>query len=137
MVVENAVHPKCTREDAETVWGDSPKQELMKPYHMQPCRPSSQRPRMLEAKLRVVPQIHTSMSLTLMLSSSMFTGVRRVLNLQKSTSTMKLLRKPNVMMRPKKTESAMKPALESVSTGESLQSSSRNENGESTLPFRL
>jgi len=36
----------------------------MKPYQLQPPRPSSHFPRMLEAKLRVVPNKHTSMSPT-------------------------------------------------------------------------
>lgn len=85
----------------------------MKPYHMQPVLPSSQRPRTLDAKLRLVPHTHTSMSLTLMFSSSMFTGVLSVLNLQKSTKTTKLFKKPKIIIKPKKTESATKPAGES------------------------
>ncbi len=114
-----------------------PKQELMKPYHMQPCLPSSHRPRTLDAKLRVVPNKHTSMSLTLMLRSSMLTGVLSVLNLQKRTKTTKLLRKPKVMMNPRNTDRAMKPARESVSTGESLQSPSRRVNRSSSLMLKL
>lgn len=114
-----------------------PKQELIKPYHMQPRRPSSHRPRTLDAKLRVVPNIHTSMSLTLMLRSSTLTGVLSVLNLQKRTNTIKLLKKPKVMMNPRNTDRTMKPARESVFTGESLQSSSRRVNRSSSLMLKL
>lgn len=103
----------------------SPKQELMKPYHMQPVLPSSQRPRTLDAKLMVVPHKHTSMSLTLMFSRSRFTGVLSFLNLQKSTKTTKLFKKPKVIIKPKKTESATKPGVESFGTGDSLESTSR------------
>lgn len=99
-----------------TLLGFSPKQELMKPYHMQPVLPSSQRPRTLDAKLRLVPHTHTSMSLTLMFSSSMFTGVLSGLNLQKSTKTTKLFKKPKIIIKPKKTESATKPSGESFCT---------------------
>lgn len=107
----------------------------MKPYHMHPRRPSSHRPRTLDAKLRLVPNKHTSMSLTLMFNKSMFTGVRSVLNLQKRTRTMKLFKKPKVMMNPSTTDSAMNPARESVSTGESRQSSYGKVKGSSPLVF--
>lgn len=85
----------------------------MKPYQLQPLRPSSHFPRILEAKLRVVPNKHTSMSLTLMFSNIMFTGVRSFLNLQNRRSTMKLFRKPKIMMKPSTTESTTKPVGES------------------------
>lgn len=58
------------------------------------------------------------MSLTLMFSRSMFTGVLSFLNLQKSTKTTKLFKKPKVIIKPKKTESATKPAGESFGTEE-------------------
>lgn len=103
-----------------------PKQELMKPYQLQPLRPSSHFPRMLEAKLRVVPNKHTSMSLTLMFSSSMFTGVRSFLNLQNSSNTMKLFRKPKVMMKPSTTDSTTKPAGESFAEPAGASSKSRS-----------
>lgn len=103
-----------------------PKQELMKPYQLQPLRPSSHLPRTLEAKLSVVPNTHTSMSLTLMFSSSMFTGVRSFLNLQNKSSTMKLLRKPKVMMKPSTTDSTTKPVGESFPLPAGASTSSRS-----------
>lgn len=115
----------------------SPKQELMKPYHMQPVLPSSQRPHTLDAKLRLVPHTHTSMSLTLMFSRSMFTGVLSFLNLQKSTKTTKLFRKPKVIIKPKKTESAAKPAGESFGPGESPESAARDVCRSGSLMLKL
>lgn len=115
----------------------SPKHELMKPYHMQPDLPSSQRPRALDAKLRVVPHTHTSMSLTLMFSRSMFTGVLSFLNLQKSTNTMKLFKKPKIIIKPKKTESTTKPAGESFCPGESLELVSRKVSRSVSLMLKL
>ena len=94
---------------------NSPKQELTKPYQLQPMRPSSHRPLMLDAKLSVVPNTHTSMSLTLMFNKSMFTGVRSVLNLQNSSSTTKLFTKPKVMMKPRATDSTPNPVGDSIS----------------------
>lgn len=76
----------------------------MKPYHKHPSRPNSHRERRLDAKLRVVPHAQTNMSLTLMLSSSMLMGVRSVLNLQNRTSTSRLLKKPDTMMEPRKSD---------------------------------
>lgn len=107
----------------------------MKPYHMHPRRPSSHRPPTLDAKLRLVPNTHTSMSLTLMFNKSKFTGVRSVLNLQKRTKTIKLFKKPKVMMNPSTTDSAMNPDRDSVSTGESRHSSYGKVNGSSPLVF--
>lgn len=98
----------------------------MKPYQLQPLRPSSHLPRMLDAKLRVVPNKHTSMSLTLMFSNSMFTGVRSFLNLQNNSSTIKLLRKPKVMMKPSTTDSTTKPVGESFALPAGASSSSRS-----------
>lgn len=103
-----------------------PKQELMKPYQLQPPRPSSHFPRMLEAKLSVVPNKQTSMSLMLMFSSSMFTGVRSFLNLQNSSSTTKLFTKPKVMMKPRTTESTTKPAGESFAAPADASPGSRS-----------
>lgn len=103
-----------------------PKQELMKPYQLQPLRPSSHFPRMLDAKLRVVPNKHTSMSLTLMFSNIMFTGVRSFLNLQNRRSTMKLLRKPKVMMKPNTTDNTTKPVGESFPLSAGMSTSSRS-----------
>lgn len=98
----------------------------MKPYQLQPLRPSSHLPRMLDAKLRVVPNKHTSMSLTLMFSNSMFTGVRSFLNLQNSSSTIKLLRKPKVIMKPRTTDSTTKPAGDSFPLPAGASPSSRS-----------
>lgn len=103
-----------------------PKQELIKPYQLQPLRPSSHLPRILEAKLSVVPNTHTSMSLTLMFSSSMFTGVRSFLNLQNRSSTMKLLRKPKVIMKPSTTDNTTKPVGESFPLPAGASTSSRS-----------
>ena len=92
----------------------SPKQELTKPYQLHPMRPTSHRPLMLDAKLSVVPNTHTNMSLTLMFNRSMFTGVRSVLNLQNSSSTTKLFTKPKVMMKPRATDSTTNPVGDSI-----------------------
>lgn len=115
----------------------SPKHELIKPYHMQPVLPSSQRPRTLDAKLRVVPHTHTSMSLTLMFSRRMFTGVLSFLNLQKSIKTTKLFKNPKIIIKPKKTESTTKPAGESFGTGDSLELTSRRGNRSLLLMLKL
>ncbi len=115
----------------------SPKHELTKPYHMHPCFPTSHLPRILAAKLSVVPNRQTSMSLTLMLSRSMFTGVRRVLNLQNRTSTTKLFRIPNTRIDPKITATTLCPVRDSFSAGVSLQSSSSAGSKSSSVPFEV
>lgn len=67
---------------------------------------------MLDAKLNVVPEMQTSMSLALIFKSSMFTGLRNVLNLQKRMRTIKLFKKPKINMKPRKTATTVCPVLE-------------------------
>ena len=134
---------KMSKQPTCTVWYPTvfkinlPKQELTKPYHIQPCLPYNQRAWILDAKLRVVPQTHTSMSLTLILRSSMLTGVRKVLNLQNRINTIRLLRKPNIIIDPRNTETTVCPVRDSLSAGVSFHSWSRNDSGSSLLEFEL
>lgn len=111
----------------------SPKQELMKPYQLHPCFPRNHLPFILAAKLSVVPHKHTSMSLTLIFNSSIFTGVRSFLNLQKSINTTKLLRKPKTIMMPRTTARTMNPVGDSICEGGISLKLSRNESSSLTL----
>lgn len=72
---------------------------------------------MLDAKLRVVPEMHTNMSLMLMFRRSMLTGLRRVLNLQKRMRTIKLFKKPKTKINPRKTAATVCPLRESPAFG--------------------
>lgn len=72
---------------------------------------------MLDAKLRVVPEMHTNMSLILMFRRSMLTGLRRVLNLQKRMRTIKLFKKPKNKINPRKTATTVCPFRESPARG--------------------
>lgn len=56
--------------------------------------------------------MQTSMSLRLMFSSSIFTGLRRALNLQKRMRTIKLFPKPKTSIIPRKTATMVCPLLE-------------------------
>ena len=90
---------------------------MTKPYHLQPCSPPIHLPWMLDAKLRVVPEMHTNMSLILMFRRSMLTGLRRVLNLQKRMRTIKLFRKPKNKINPRKTATTVCPFRDSPALG--------------------
>lgn len=87
----------------------SPKNALTNPYQTHPARPISHRPWVLAAKLNGVPSTLTSRSLAEMLTSRRFIGVRSTRYRQNSASTRKLLRNPNVPMKPRHTATTRCP----------------------------
>lgn len=93
---------------------------MTKPYHLQPCSPPIHLPWMLDAKLRVVPETHTNMSLILMFKRSILTGLRRVLNLQNRIRTIKLFKKPKNKINPRKTATIVCPFRESPALGSTV-----------------
>lgn len=117
-------HDKCLTQcvgnliNEQTDWGKKnkthensclPKHALTKPYQTHPARPINHLPWVLAAKLNGVPSTQTSRSLAEMLTSRRFMGVRRTRYRENSASTRKLLRKPEVPMKPRHTATTRCP----------------------------